>query len=90
VTPFACPHCDAAAVVSRFEWVRVYNWRAQLRERGPAALADALVAAGAAIPPDADAETWVREWAHAESPGPEHICAQCVTPVDRREVGRDA
>lgn len=80
-----CPKCGADNVLSRTEWVQVYNHRHQIREN-PRRLARFLETYQLYPEPHEDAEEFCRRWARGDAGGPELICANCVTPQKRREV----
>lgn len=85
VTGWQCPGCGDDAVCSRQEWVAVYNYRAQTRERARH-LADGLTGYGMVIRSHEDAAAACRRWADTGVGTAEYMCANCVTPFPRQQV----
>lgn len=85
MTGWNCPECGESQVLSRREWVSVYNYRSAIKER-TRRLVSGLESRGVAVRAGEDARDACLRWAKAGNVGPNYICASCKHPWTAREV----
>jgi hypothetical protein len=83
---WTCSHCYEDDVLSVFEWVRVHNYRAHIREN-ERTIAEGISSRGLDPRPANDIQDFILRWTDAEGKkGPGYICVSCFIPQTNQEV----